>query len=195
MQLDPITHVAKDARILLVDDRQDNLSTLGNILGRAGYAICVSMTDPREALLKFSDLRPDLVLLDWHMEPISGLEFIEALKSLIPADEMPPVLVLSADPTAETRREALAVGATDFLAKPLDASEVLLRMRNLLYMRLIHTRVQDSRRELETQVQERTCELEQTLAQLRIAQHKVIQQERTRALASIGAAGGAAPAF
>ena len=195
MQLDPITHVARDARILLVDDRQDNISALGNILGRAGYAICISMTDPREALLKFADLRPDIVLLDWHMDPLSGLDFIEALKAAIPADDMPPVIVLSADPTPETRREALAVGASDFLAKPLDASEVLLRIRNLLYVRLIHTRIQDSRLELETQVQERTCELEHTLAQLRIAQHKVMQQERQRALASVGIVSGPAPAF
>jgi putative two-component system response regulator len=101
------------------------------------------------------------------MEPLSGLDFIEALKTRIPADDMPPVLVLSADITAETRREALAVGATDFLSKPFNPSEVLLRIRNLLRMRLLHRRLQDAHQELESQVLERTSELEQTRAELR----------------------------
>ena len=167
MQLDPITNIAKDARILIVDDLDINITVLSQILGRAGYAICISITDPAEALEKFAGLQPDLLLLDWHMEPLSGLDFIEALKTRIPADDMPPVLVLSADITAETRREALAVGATDFLSKPFNASEVLLRIRNLLRTRLLHRRLQVSHQELETQVLERTCELNETRAELR----------------------------
>jgi signal transduction histidine kinase len=187
MQLDPVTNVAKDARILIVDDREDNISTLSQILGRAGYAICISITDPREALTKFADIQPDLLLLDWHMEPLSGLEFIETLKNQIAPEDLPPVLVLTADNTSTTRREALAVGATDFLSKPLDASEVLLRIRNLLQMRLLHRRLQDSRHDLETQVRERTIELEQTLTELRAVQQQVIQQERLRALGAMAA--------
>jgi putative two-component system response regulator len=167
MHLDPNTNVAKDARILIVDDLETNIGALSQVLGRAGYAICISITDPAEALDKFADLQPDLLLLDWHMEPLSGLEFIEALKSRIPADDMPPVLVLSADNSAETRREALAVGATDFLSKPFNTSELLLRIRNLLRIRLLHQRLQDAHQELEIQVIERTTALEETLAELR----------------------------
>lgn len=167
MQIDPITHVARDARILIVDDQENNIAPLSQILGRAGYAICISITDPAEALVKFADIQPDLLLLDWHMEPLSGLDFIQELKNRAPLDDMPPILVLTADISPETRREALAVGATDFLSKPLDASEVLLRIRNLLQMRSLQRRLQDSRRELETQVRERASELEQTLTELR----------------------------
>jgi signal transduction histidine kinase len=187
MQTDPTTNVAKDARILVVDDREDNISALSQILGRAGYAICISITDPREALAKFGDIQPDLLLLDWHMEPLSGLEFIETLKNQVAPEDMPPVLVLTADNTPTTRREALAVGATDFLSKPLDASEVLLRIRNLLQMRQLHRRLQDSRHNLETQVRERTIELEHTLTELRGVQQQVIQQERLRALGAMAA--------
>ena len=62
------------------------------------------------------------------MEPVSGLEFIENLKNRVPDEEMPPILVLTADNSPETRREARwLLGASDFLTKPLDASEVLLR--------------------------------------------------------------------
>jgi putative two-component system response regulator len=173
MQLDPTTNVAKDARILIVDDREANISALSQILGRAGYAICISVTDPAEALGKFAALQPDLLLLDWHMEPVSGLDFIQALKTRVASEEMPPILVLSADASSETRREALAVGATDFLSKPLDASEVLLRIRNLLRMRLLNRRLQAVRHELETQVRDRTEELEQTQAELRSVQEAI----------------------
>jgi DNA-binding response OmpR family regulator len=157
MQLDPITNVAKDARILIVDDHEVNTASLGRLLRRAGYAICISITDPGEALAKFDGIQPDLLLLDWHMEPFSGLDFIEALKNRVPPEEMPPVLVLTADVSPATRREALAIGATDFLSKPFDPSELLLRIRNLLGTRLLHRRLQDYRQELE-----------QTLAELRM---------------------------
>jgi putative two-component system response regulator len=167
MQLDPLTLVAKDARILIVDDEQDNIFALSQVLARAGYAICISMTDPAEALAKFADFQPDLVLLDWHMEPVSGLDFIEELKNRAPAEEMPPVVVLTGDGSRETRREALAVGAADFLCKPFDASEVLLRIRNLLQTRLLHRRLQDSRSELENRVREGALELEQARSELR----------------------------
>jgi len=167
MQIDPITNVARDARLLIVDDEESSISALSHILGRAGYAICISISDPREALAKFAALQPDLLLLDWHMEPFSGLDFIQEIKSRLPPEAMPPILVLTADDTPETRREALAVGATDFLVKPLDASEVLLRIRNLLRTRLLHRRLQESRQELETQVRERTSQIETTLSELR----------------------------
>jgi putative two-component system response regulator len=149
MQLDPITNVAKDARILIIDDREENIEALARIIGRAGYAICISVTDPAEALGNVAALQPDILLLDWHMAPISGLDFIQSLKSRIAPDDMPPIIVLSADTTVATRREALAVGATDFLSKPLDASEVLLRIRNLLRIRQTNRKLRDARFELE----------------------------------------------
>jgi putative two-component system response regulator len=179
MQIDPVTNVARDARIVIVDDQPVNISALSQILGRAGYAICISITDPAEALAKFTDLQPDLLLLDWHMQPISGLDFIEALKSQVPPDQTPPLLVLTADKSYSTRREALAVGATDFLSKPLDRSEVLLRIRNLLQIRQLHLRLQQSNQDLETQVRDRTQELEQTLAKLHQATHQLQSPPQT----------------
>ncbi len=149
MQLDPITNVAKDARILIIDDREENIEALARIISRAGYAICISITDPGEALGNIAALQPDILLLDWHMAPVSGLDFIQSLKSRIPPDEMPPIIVLSADTTPATRREALAVGATDFLSKPFDPSEVLLRIRNLLRIRQTNLRLRNARYELE----------------------------------------------
>jgi putative two-component system response regulator len=173
MQIDPVINVARDARIIIVDDRESNIEALSRILGRAGYAICISVTDPAEAMVNFAPLQPDLLLLDWHMAPLSGLDFIEALKTQIPPDQMPPILVLSADASAETRREALAVGATDFLSKPFDPSEILLRIRNLLRIRYLNRHLHEIRQDLETQVRERTEELEHTLAELRSVQESI----------------------
>lgn len=167
MQLDPITKVARDARILIVDDMQSNIAALSQILQRAGYAICISITDPAEALAKFTDIQPDLLLLDWHMGPPTGLDFIQALKSRVLVDELPPILVVTSDVSPHARREALAAGATDFLTKPLDPQEVLLRIRNLLHMRELQATLQNLRTELDVQMSERACELEHTLAELR----------------------------
>jgi len=167
MRFDSITAVAREARILIVDDRENNIEALSQILGRAGYAICISISDPAEALAKFSGLQPDLLLLDWHMEPISGLDFIEDLKGRVPPEDIPPILVLTGDISAETRREALAVGATDFLSKPLDPSEVLLRIRNLLRMRDLQRQLQESRRELDAHLNERAGRRDRTLSELR----------------------------
>jgi putative two-component system response regulator len=167
MLFDPFTNVARDARILIVDDMQANVTGLSQILARAGYAICISVTDPLEALDKFPELRPDLLLLDWHMEPVSGLEFIEQLKTRLPAASLPPIIVLTADVSPATRREALAVGASDFLAKPLDPSEVLLRIRNLLRTREEFRKGEEARLVLEDEVRERTGQLQQALSLLR----------------------------
>jgi len=173
MQIDPITRVARDARILIMDNQDKNIARLSQILRRAGYAIRISLTDPGEALAKFRCIQPDILLLSWHMEPLSGLDVIQALKNQVPLDDMPPVIVLSSDLSPETRREALAVGATDFLSRPFDASEVLLRIRNLLQTRVLHCRLQNSRREMETQILERTAELAQTLCELRMIRQAV----------------------
>jgi signal transduction histidine kinase len=187
MQVDPVTNIARNARILVVDDEMNNIAALSNILARAGYNDCICFTDPSQALAQFASINPDLLLLDWHMTPISGLEFIESLKTTVSPEEMPPVLVLTADNATETRREALALGASDFLSKPLDPSEILLRIRNLLHIYLLHWRLLESQRHLEGEVRERTCQLEQALTDLQATQQQVIQQERLRALGVMAA--------
>ena len=180
MQLDPVTHIARDARILIVDDRPDNTTILSQILGRAGYAICVSITNPAEALANFVDLQPDLILLDWHMFPISGLDFIEDLKNRIAPEDMPPIIVFTADSSQETRREALAVGAADFLAKPIDPSEILLRIRNQLEMHRVRRLLRDSRMELETRAAEHTTELERTISSLRASRRSPVRHRTVK---------------
>jgi len=193
MNIDPITHIARDARILIVDDNQRNVEALGEILSRAGYAIRITITDPRMAAAKFEEMQPDLLLLDWHMGDWSGADVLHEIRDKIPEALMPPVLVLTADDSSATKREALSAGVTDFLSKPLDISEVLLRIHNLLLLRMFHLNDLSEKRSLEDQVRDKTKELEQALTDLKESQHQVIQQERLRALGEM--AGGIAHDF
>lgn len=193
MKPDALTHDNRGAHILIVDDEQMNVTTLERILQRAGYPLCFGTNKPHAAVATFLAQQPDLLLLDWHMGEVSGLDVLEQIKGRVPAESMPPILVLTADQSPETRREALAAGATDFLSKPLDYTEVLLRIRNLLQMRMLQQQGLHMNQRLEEQVRERTARLEQTIAELKELQQQIIRQERLRALGAM--AGGIAHDF
>ncbi|HEU4456349.1 MAG TPA: response regulator, partial [Longimicrobium sp.] len=124
--------------VLLVDDEEANLALLETVLRPRGYRSLVRVSDPRRAVAAFQASRPDLVLLDLHMPHRSGWEVLADLRALVPEGEFLPVLVLTADVTPEARERALAGGAHDFVLKPFDRVEVLLRVRNLLRTRLLY---------------------------------------------------------
>lgn len=128
-------HAVEDATILIVDDQQANIDLLEAFLAEGPYANVRSTTDPRRAAALFEEHRPDLVLLDLHMPHLDGFAVMRELGALVPPNEYLPILVLTADVNPEVKRRALAGGAKDFLAKPLDETEVLLRIRNLLETR------------------------------------------------------------
>jgi cyclic di-GMP phosphodiesterase len=149
-----------DARILIVDDEEANVKLLERVLSIAGYQHVVSTTDPRQVLDLVPTFQPDLILLDLLMPHLDGFAVMDWLRSEIPDDSYLPVLVLTADATTETRRRALAGGARDFLTKPIDVDEVLLRIANMLDLRFLHLQLQGEKGALEERVQERTQELE-----------------------------------
>lgn len=125
---------AKTEKILIVDDQVANIRLLEIILENAGYLDFWSTTNPCEAVPLFAECRPDIVLLDLQMPGMDGFAVMRALKETYP-DEDVPVLVLTADATTPSKHRALREGARDFLCKPLDEVEVLLRIRNLLEIR------------------------------------------------------------
>ncbi|HUG41205.1 MAG TPA: HD domain-containing phosphohydrolase [Longimicrobiales bacterium] len=150
----------RDARILIVDDEAANVEFLRHVLEPEGYASLFEMTDAQEALDAFPALRPDLIILDLMMPGCDGFEFMERVLEMIDEDEVLPILVATADSSAETRRRALSVGARDFLTKPLSPADVRLRVRNLLDTRLLHEELRRHNERLEEHVGERTRELE-----------------------------------
>ncbi|HEY7400250.1 MAG TPA: HD domain-containing phosphohydrolase [Actinomycetota bacterium] len=149
-----------DARILVVDDEEANVLLLKRVLDMAGYRHVLSTTDSRQVFELVQTFQPDLILLDLLMPYLDGFAVMDWLRSTIHEDEFLPVLVLTADATSETRRRALAGGARDFLTKPIDVDEVLLRIANMLDMRFLHLQLQGEKGALEERVQERTLELE-----------------------------------
>jgi putative two-component system response regulator len=148
------------SRILVVDDEEANALLLQAVLERAGYTAVETMTDPTAVLERCTQQSPDLVLLDWHMPVRSGAELLEDIVFLTEEPNWMPVLVVTADTTAETKRRALSLGARDFLTKPIDVLEVLLRVRNLLQTRYLRVELQRNNDLLHERVSQRTLELE-----------------------------------
>src|ERR1035438_9980620 len=146
--------------IWLVDDQEANIRLLEKILQRAGYTRLRSFRDPREVLPAFQASQLDLILLDLNMPHLDGIAVMKQLAPHIWPQDYMPILVLTADILAATKREALGNGAKDFLTKPFDATEVLLRIENLLEARSLNQRLQDLSQNLEARIAERTSELE-----------------------------------
>jgi signal transduction histidine kinase len=147
------------ARILIVDDQVANVRVLERLLQQHGYTDLTSTMDAREVLRLCTRLQPDLILLDLQMPHLDGFQVLDQLSAARGPTEYLPVLVLTADSSPAAKQQALGLGATDFLAKPLDAVEVLLRIRNLLETRRLHRALQDHNRLLEARVLERTHDL------------------------------------
>ena len=144
----------KTASILIVDDQQANIDLLDVFLTDDGFTRLRATTNALAALDLFHAERPDLVLLDLHMPHLDGFAVLEQLCAQVSEDDYLPVLVLTADSTLPTRHRALAAGAKDFLTKPLNEVEVLLRIKNLLETRSLHLTVQSRNRELEERLSE-----------------------------------------
>jgi putative two-component system response regulator len=147
-------------KIMVVDDDDAQIVILRSILRRAGYHNLTVLQDSREALETFRRLEPDLLLLDMNMPHLSGFQVMESLATL-PAELQAPIVVLTADARPAVKKNVLAGGAQDFVAKPYDSAEVVLRVRNLLEARRSQRALANHNRQLEGQVAERTQQLEQ----------------------------------
>ncbi|HEY2711886.1 MAG TPA: response regulator [Chthoniobacterales bacterium] len=177
-----LSELIVNARILVIDDELPNVRLLERILRRQDYCHIAMTTDARDAVSMFVDDPPDLVLLDLHMPHQSGYEVMNDLAGLQNPQVPVPIIVLTADATPEARLRALAGGATDFICKPFDNTEVALRIKNALQTRFLQRRLETQNKVLDEQVRERTAALQETLAELRNTQQQVVQQERLRAL-------------
>jgi putative two-component system response regulator len=147
-------------RILIVDDEPSNLRVLEHVLRRQGYHQIETATSAPGALKLAARNPPDIVLLDLHLRGWNGIEVIHALRTLNPT-MYPLVVVVTGDTSSRARAEVLAAGAKDFITKPFDNTEIALRIRNLVELRLMHKRLQRSNALLEAKLLERTAEAEE----------------------------------
>jgi EAL domain-containing protein (putative c-di-GMP-specific phosphodiesterase class I)/DNA-binding response OmpR family regulator len=124
--------------IYLADDVPANRALLASILTRGGFDRIHSFEDGAQLLAAIDEREPDLILLDLRMPGVDGPAVLRSLEHRRAGDGFLPVIVLTADSSVESRRSALESGANDYVVKPFDAEEVLLRARNLLQTRQLH---------------------------------------------------------
>ena len=129
-----------NARILVVDDLAANVTLLERMLFDAGYTAVSSTRNPKEVCDLQRRHHFNLILLDLHMPGMDGFEVLDALKE-VEKDDYMPVLVITAQPMHKLR--ALGNGAKDFISKPFDVLEMLIRIRNMLEVRLLHEAARD----------------------------------------------------
>lgn len=130
------------ARILMIDDDPIMTEVVHTFLNEAGYHAFTAINDPREGLRRLERALPDVLLLDLHMP--GGLDGFDVLTA-VRADERTrylPVIVMTSASDAPTKLKALDLGATDFLEKPVDPSELALRLRNTLAFKAYRDRLE-----------------------------------------------------
>ena len=159
------TEALSNERILIIDDEPANLKLLERMLRGQGYQGLVLVDDPRDVIDLYRAARPDLILLDINMPHLDGYQVMEQLQALNDP-LLPPIVILTAQHGKDYLLRALAAGARDFIAKPFDRTEMLMRVRNLLDAQLAHRLMHDQKKLLEGMVRERTAELRRTQLQV-----------------------------
>ena len=157
------------AHVLVVDDEPVNLDLLRALLESAGYTDVRCTADPRSVVRTVVDWNADIVLLDLGMPMLDGYAVLEQLRFALQSHVFMPVLVLTADGSPQAKQRALGLGANDFLTKPFDPVEVVLRVGNLLETRALHLQLSRQNELLEARVQQRTAELEE-------ARHEILDR-------------------
>lgn len=166
------------ATILIVDDEKANVEFLEVMLRTKGFHRIISTTDSRAASGLYRRHYPDIVLLDLSMPHLDGFQVMAQMKNF-EHDEFLPVLVLTGNLDRETRLKALSSGAKDFVSKPFDSGEVLMRIRNIVETRLLQRELKNQNAILEKKVRDRTSELRDT--QLEVVRRLVSAVERRQA--------------
>ena len=130
-----------DARVLIVDDLPANVELVERLLANEGFRCFRSVLRGEDVVPAFVEFEPDIVLLDLLMPGVDGYAVLESLARRIPRDVYLPIVALTADASLPARRRALALGAKDFVTKPFDLIELLMRIYCLLETRQLFLRL------------------------------------------------------
>jgi putative two-component system response regulator len=143
------------SKVMIVDDEELIIRVVRRFLTNNGYENFFTLTDPRETLKAISEHQPDLVLLDINMPHLTGIDILR-MRSESTELQLIPFIVLSANAESQVRQEALKLGATDFLNKPVESSELALRVQNALTIKRYNDCLTVYANRLESMVIERT---------------------------------------
>lgn len=155
----------RTSKIMIVDDEQLVIRVVRRFLSSDGYENFITLTDPREALETIDREHPDVVLLDIMMPHITGLDLLKVRQQTTTLQHI-PFIILSANSEKQIKQDALQLGATDFLSKPVDPSDLVLRVQNALTVKRHHDHLANYAFELERQVRERTKQIEKSREQI-----------------------------
>ena len=144
--------------VLIIDDSDINLTLIRALVLKQGECEAVLFANPLKALEWCRDNVPDLVIVDYMMPDMDGLQFISAFRAMHGRNEI-PVLMITANDQKDVRYDALMGGANDFLNKPIDRAEFGARVRNMLSLRTGQKFLADRAQHLEALVEERTAEI------------------------------------
>jgi PleD family two-component response regulator len=158
--------IIASSRILIVDDQEPNLLLLERLVQHAGYRNYRCLQDSRQLLDQYRIFQPDLIVLDLMMPKLDGYAVMKQLTGWLPSDSYLPILVVSADVSRTARQKALALGAKDFLTKPIDAAEATLRIYNLLLTRWLYHQIDLKNRRCGLEAAECTKRIEDALMEL-----------------------------
>jgi putative two-component system response regulator len=147
-------------RLLLVHGPDEGSERVQAALSEAGYTEIVATTDPSHTLELCLAERPELVLLDLDVHGESAHRALDAIRQLTDGSDSLPVLALSAGASQELRRWALENGVRDFISKPTDETELLVRVQNALQTRHLERQLRDRNAVLREAVRERTGEVD-----------------------------------
>lgn len=156
---DGVREENQSRRIMIVDDEPFNIKLIRKQLEAAGYRDFVTATDPTDVLTLVRQHHPDVLLLDIVMPGLSGLTLLKQIRGDAATSHLPVIMVTAAN-DAGTKTQALEAGATDLLDKPLDPTQLGLRVRNALVIKAQFDRLRDWAVDLEREVRRRTAELE-----------------------------------
>lgn len=148
------------SRVVLIDDMVANLRLLESSLRTFGLTQIQVFSDSSQGLAWLREHPWDLLLLDLDMPSPNGFEILEALRER--DGNSSPIIIVTALNSADDRRRGLQLGANDYLCKPLDLPELLLRVRNNLQLSLASRLLREERNLLEARVTERTQQLHQS---------------------------------
>jgi putative two-component system response regulator len=164
------------SRILVIDDEEANVNLIVQILNDAGYGAVESTMTPQVVSSLHAENNYDLILLDLHMPDMDGFGVMEKLKEVDTSGYLPVVVITG---ELDEKIHALQSGAKDFISKPFDAAELLMRVYNMLEVRLLHKGLQNYNEELEQAVVKRTTDLKQSYLETIVAMTRAAEYKDT----------------